>query len=162
MSVDRSSEAGEPVLVSDPQLVAHIEAENTLRQFDMAMGELDKWLKSENYKLKPSKIMQLNRVALQRLSKYAGVFRPGEIKITGSSHLPPESDVVPELMEHLCDYVNENWRLKSPSHLAAYVLWKINWIHPFVDGNGRTARVVSYIVMCAGLRFVEIGDSHFA
>lgn len=48
MSVDRSSEAGEPVLVSDPQQVAHIEAENTLRQFDMAMLELDKWLKPED------------------------------------------------------------------------------------------------------------------
>lgn len=97
--------------------------------------------------------MQLNRVALQRLSKYAGVFRPGEIKITGSSHVPPDADAVPELMEQLCDYVNDNWRIKSPSHLAAYVLWKINWIHPFVDGNGRTARVVSYIVMCAGLGY---------
>ena len=32
--------------------------------------------------------------------------------------------------------------------LAAYVLWRINWIHPFADGNGRTARAVSYLVMC--------------
>ena len=32
-------------------------------------------------------------------------------------------------------------------HLAAYVLWRLNWIHPFADGNGRTARAVSYVVM---------------
>jgi Fic family protein len=34
---------------------------------------------------------------------------------------------------------------------AAYVLWRLNWIHPFADGNGRTARAVSYVVMSAKL-----------
>lgn len=153
MGGDRSSEAGEPVLVSDPRLVAQIEAENTLRQFDMAMSELNSWLTSPDYKLKPSKIMQLNRVALQKLSGYAGIFRPSEISITGSDHVPPDSALVPELMEELCEYINDNWRLKSASYLAAYALWKINWIHPFVDGNGRTARVISYIIMCAKLGY---------
>ena len=46
----------------------------------------------------------------------------------------------------MCEYINENWN-KSAVHLAAYVLWKMNWIHPFADGNGRTARAVSYVVM---------------
>jgi hypothetical protein len=46
----------------------------------------------------------------------------------------------------LCEYINENWK-KSAVHLAAYVLWKMNWIHPFADGNGRTARAVSYVVL---------------
>lgn len=32
-------------------------------------------------------------------------------------------------------------------HLVAYVLWKLNWIHPFADGNGRTARAVAYVVL---------------
>ncbi len=52
-------------------------------------------------------------------------------------------------MEELCEYLAENWQRKTSIHLAAYVLWRINWIHPFADGNGRTARVVSYIVLCA-------------
>lgn len=37
-------------------------------------------------------------------------------------------------------------------HLAAYVLWRMNWIHPFVDGNGRTARAVSYLIISVRLR----------
>jgi Fic family protein len=49
-------------------------------------------------------------------------------------------------VQSLCEYVNENWNL-SAAHLAAYVLWKMNWIHPFADGNGRTARAVSYVVL---------------
>ncbi len=149
MASDRSSEAGKPVLVSDPQQVARIEAENTLRQFDVAMAELDAWIKDSKYRLRPSKVMELNRIALERLSEYAGTNRPGGIKITGSHHIPPDASQVQALMEDLCDYINDNFAEANAIHLAAYTLWKINWIHPFVDGNGRTARVVSYIVMCA-------------
>ena len=42
-------------------------------------------------------------------------------------------------------------------HLAAYLLWRINWIHPFDDGNGRTARAVSYAVLCTLLGY-ELPD----
>ena len=35
----------------------------------------------------------------------------------------------------------------SAVRLCAYVLWKLNWIHPFSDGNGRTARAVAYVVL---------------
>jgi Fic family protein len=47
----------------------------------------------------------------------------------------------------MCEYVNLRWSEKSPIHLAAYILWKLNWIHPFADGNGRTARAISYVVL---------------
>ncbi|MBV9482145.1 MAG: Fic family protein, partial [Acidobacteria bacterium] len=42
---------------------------------------------------------------------------------------------------------------KSPVHLAAYLLWRINWIHLFQDGNGRTARAVSYAALCIALGY---------
>lgn len=60
------------------------------------------------------------------------------------------STFVSEEIEHLCDYINDNWS-RTAVHLAAYVLWRLNWIHPFADGNGRTARAVSYVVMSAKL-----------
>src|SRR6185312_903697 len=47
-----------------------------------------------------------------------------------------------------CDYVNSNWHDTTAIHLASYVLWKLNWIHPFTDGNGRTSRAASYLVLC--------------
>jgi Fic family protein len=47
----------------------------------------------------------------------------------------------------MCDYVNVHWQDASAIHLAAYLLWRLNWIHPFADGNGRTARVISYLVL---------------
>jgi Fic family protein len=32
--------------------------------------------------------------------------------------------------------------------LPAYALWRLNWIHPFVEGNGRTARAACYYLLC--------------
>jgi len=55
--------------------------------------------------------------------------------------------------KELCDYINENWESQPPIHLAAYCLWRLNWIHPFTDGNGRTARALSYLVLCVRLGY---------
>jgi Fic family protein len=55
------------------------------------------------------------------------------------------------LMQEMCDYVSDNWHEQSPFHLAAYVMWRINWIHPFPDGNGRTSRIASYVVLSTAL-----------
>jgi Fic family protein len=146
---DRSSEADEPELIEDPDERARVEAENTLRQFDAAIVELRKWLRNPSRRLRPSDISALHRVLMDRLSEYAGIYRPAKIKIRGSRHAPPPADEVQGLVEDLCDYVNRHWADKTPVHLAAYVLWRINWIHPFSDGNGRTARIVSYLILCA-------------
>lgn len=56
----------------------------------------------------------------------------------------------------MCDYVNDNWR-RSALHLCAYVMWRLNWIHPFTDGNGRTSRAVAYVVLCCRLGYVLPG-----
>lgn len=48
--------------------------------------------------------------------------------------------------------MNGNWN-RSAVHLASYVLWRLNWVHPFVDGNGRTARALSYLILCIRLGY---------
>ena len=53
----------------------------------------------------------------------------------------------------MCDYVNQNWATKTPVHVAAYAMWRLNSIHQFLGGNGRTARAFSYLVLCIGLQF---------
>jgi Fic family protein len=78
--------------------------------------------------------------------------RDGPVKISGDSHQPPDHPQVPKLVDEMCAYVNANWH-KSALHLSAYLMWRLNWIHPFFGGNGRTARAVSYLIMCARLGF---------
>jgi Fic family protein len=148
----RHSRARDAEIVKDPEAVARKEAANGLRQVDAVNEMVEYWLHPERpFKLRPSLLLTLNRIALEGLSAYAGNFRPGPIEIGGSKHEPPNAHLVPELVEEMCDYVNEHFRDRSPIHLAAYLLWRLNWIHPFADGNGRTARAVSYLVLCVAL-----------
>jgi Fic family protein len=143
----RDSRALEPELITDPQAKAAAEASNGFRQYDAAIGAIQNALEHGSFKLRPSLILGLQREALAGISSYAGNYRPGKVAIEGSKHEPVGAHLVPELIEDMCDYVNENWDASTPIHLAAYVMWRLNWIHPFADGNGRTSRVVSYLVL---------------
>jgi Fic family protein len=150
---ERHSEALEAELIIDATEKAGKEARNGLRQFDEVIEQVEYWLQPERkFRFRPSAILHLNRTALDGISRYAGIYRPAGIAIQGSAHVPPGAHLVPELVEQLCDYVNDNWE-KSPIHLAAFTLWRLNWIHPFVDGNGRTARATSFLVLCVRLGY---------
>lgn len=156
---ERHSRAAEPELVHDETSKAELEAYNQLRQFDEVADQIDHWLDPERpFRLRPSAILGLNRIALEGLSAFAGSYRPSDVEIGGSKHRPPPAFNVPSLLEDLCDYVNDNWSSASPVHLAAYTLWRLNWIHPFVDGNGRTSRAVSYLVLCVRLGYRLPGE----
>jgi Fic family protein len=50
-------------------------------------------------------------------------------------------------MDLFISHVHENWFIYTPTEVAAYALWRMNWIHPFIEGNGRTARAVSYYLL---------------
>jgi len=106
-----------------------------------------------HFRLRPSSIQELNRISIKNIEVEAGRWRDVPIVIEGSRHQPPAAEDVPRYIDELCEYVNEHWTDRSPFHLAAYVMWRLNWIHPFVDGNGRTTRAVSYYVLCARLEF---------
>lgn len=158
--VDRHSKAFEAELIADLDKRAAAEARNGLRQFDEVIEMAESFLRpGYQFRLRPSHLLHLHRVALSGISAYAGNFRPSSIEIQGSKHQPVGAYQVPELIEDFCDYVNQNWEKASAIHLAAYVLWRLNWIHPFTDGNGRTARAVSYLVLCARLGYVLPGTN---
>lgn len=143
----RDSRALEPELITDPQDKAAAEARNGFRQYDAAIGAIHAALERGSFKLRPSLILGLQREALAGISSYAGNYRPGGVAIEGSKHEPVGAHLVPELVEEMCDYVNDHWTDSTPLHLAAYLMWRLNWIHPFADGNGRTSRMVSYVVL---------------
>jgi Fic family protein len=150
---DRHSQALEPDIPHDPDELARREARNGLRQFDAVMDGVDYFIHPERpFKLRLSRILALHRIALEGITRYAGNFRPSEIAIGKSRHKPPPAHLVPELVEEMCDYVNNHWE-KPAVHLAAYIMWRLNWIHPFTDGNGRTARAMSYMALCIRLGY---------
>jgi Fic family protein len=145
----RHSRALEPDLIVDPQLKAEAEAKNGLRQYDVGIRIVETAIErgADKFKLRPSTVLSLHREALEGISSYAGNWRPAGVEIAGSAHAPVGRHLVPELIESMCDYVNDQWASATAIHIAAYLMWRLNWIHPFADGNGRTARMTSYVVM---------------
>jgi Fic family protein len=152
VTTDRHSYAEETPLLSDPDQIARREAENGLLQFHLTMEMIRSYVKDRErpFKLRAGPILQLHKAVLDGLHRLAGTFRNTPVKIEGSLHQPPEAAFVADEVQLMCEYINENWG-KSATHLAAYVLWRMNWIHPFADGNGRTARAVSYLVLSVKL-----------
>lgn len=51
-------------------------------------------------------------------------------------------------MQMFTNQVNRGWESSDPVQLAAFVLWRLNHIHPFINGNGRTARACCHLVLC--------------
>ena len=71
----------------------------------------------------------------------AGRYRRENVTIKSATHIPPDYLKVPELMEKLVlNY--ENWNDFHPIIQAALIHGELVKIHPFVDGNGRTSRLL--------------------
>ncbi|ARJ38340.1 hypothetical protein SporoP8_05275 [Sporosarcina ureae] len=71
----------------------------------------------------------------------AGKYREQNVIISGASHTPPDAVVVPQLMTDLIGWYNAATDL-HPVERAAILHSKFVNIHPFTDGNGRTARLL--------------------
>lgn len=102
----------------------------------------------EAFQLTPSLVCELHGLVLAGESD-AGQLRSREVTIDGSPQEPPPAALVPALVAELCRDVNESGA--EPVTRAVFALWRLCWIHPFADGNGRTARAVAYLVLCVGL-----------
>lgn len=143
----RHSRAFAPKVVTGSEERDVLEVRNHLRQYDSAVRTIVTALDQGAFRLRPSTILRLHRDGYEGLSNFAGAYRPGATIIEGSEFQPPPPWSVPELVEDMCDYVNDRWSHTTAVHLAAYVMWRVNWIHPFAEGNGSTARMLSYVVL---------------
>ncbi len=91
-------------------------------------------------------IKAINYHAIACLHTKAGEYRP--CRVTVGDYEPPDYHRVNDLMDDFVNAVNRWWETSDPITLSAYVLWRLNHIHPFINGNGRTARAACYFVLC--------------
>jgi Fic family protein len=149
VSEDRHSKADPVELIQDPDEKARREAENGVRQFRAALEVIRASIKKpdQKFRLRQGLILELHQAALDGIHPLAGTYRNSAVSIGKSNHMPPRSVEVPDLVTEMCAFVNDNWDDRGAVYLAAYILWRMNWIHPFADGNGRTARIIAYIVL---------------
>jgi Fic family protein len=89
----------------------------------------------------------LNYAAVSNIAQFGGRYRKEPIYV--GNHIPPHFKDVPDEMDRFFSVVHENWTIMThPTTLPAYALWRLNWIHPFIEGNGRTARAACYYLIC--------------
>ena len=93
-------------------------------------------------------IRSLHFICMKGLLDDAGSYRRVELHPLGNHQPPPASDV-PSLMRKLIIAINDKINSSDDFlYVSAFALWRINWIHPFSNGNGRTSRLFAYFVMC--------------
>lgn len=123
-----------------------LEVANGNRQYDFLRSMVAASLSLERPFLSQQLLKALNFHCIACLHTNAGEFRPCSVHV--GDYKPPEHYRVQAQMDDFVNTVNLNWGNADPVELACFVLWRLNHIHPFINGNGRTARAASYFVLC--------------
>jgi Fic family protein len=130
----------------NPDLYNAILEKNLIRQYDLLTNFIEIGISQGPSSIDKYMLWALNHIAVAGISQFGGRFREEPIYV--GNHIPPHFDKVPDLMDRFISFIHENWDNLSPTQLAGYGLWRLNWIHPFIEGNGRTARAVCYYLLC--------------
>ena len=127
----------EGITVGGKSIKEHLEAIN----HEKAILFLDDLVK-ENEPISEWNIKSIHSLVLRDIdNENAGRYRRENVTIKGATHIPPDYLKLPELMEKLI--VNYNvWDKYHPIIKAALLHGELVKIHPFVDGNGRTSRLL--------------------
>ncbi len=93
-------------------------------------------------------IRDLHYIILKSIdNKNAGEYRKSNVLISGSTHRPVEHFLVKERMDELVKWYKDNKDTMHPIELAAEFHFRYVYIHPFIDGNGRSARLLMNLIL---------------
>lgn len=93
-------------------------------------------------------LKQIHQLVLKGIDqKNAGVYRSVPVRISGSAHLPPAPYLIDQLMEEYFLFYEMQKNVLHPVILAAEMHERLVSIHPFIDGNGRTSRLVMNLIL---------------
>ena len=99
----------------------------------------------------PSFIREVQKIVVTDLkhdgSKWPGDWRSCSVHIKKSDHKPPDHIEIPQLVQELCDYIADGNDNKMDIIKIALAHHRLAAIHPFDNGNGRTARLVTYAML---------------
>jgi Fic family protein len=131
----------------DPEFFARVQEQNLLRQYDLLANCIEIGHRKGIEAFDKYTLWALNAAAVSNIAQFGGRFREQPIYV--GRHRPPHFATVPNLMDQFISLIHENWGIMDhPTLLPAYALWRMNWIHPFIEGNGRTARAACYYLIC--------------
>ncbi|NIK15884.1 Fic family protein [Saccharococcus thermophilus] len=133
----------ERITIGGKKLNEHLEAVNHAEAIDFVEE-----LVAKQEPLTESVIKQLHYLVLKGINDgNAGRYRSYNVRISGSVHQPVHFLHVQEKMNQLLEWYEKNKAVLHPVELAARFHFQLVSIHPFADGNGRTARLVMNLIL---------------
>lgn len=134
----------EGLTIKGKPLKDHLEAKDHKEALDF----LYELVSQNQYSISEHLIRQLHQLVVRETEKeYAGKYRTGSVIIGGADHTPPDAVDVPRRMQNLLLWLKKNEKKMHPVELAAQFHHMLVYIHPFFDGNGRTARLAMNVLL---------------
>ncbi|UCS93038.1 Fic family protein [Echinicola marina] len=119
------------------EAINHAEAVDYLEQ--LVVDKVDLYKRS---------LLDLHYLILKGIDKdNAGKFRTVPVRISGSKHIPPQPYLINKMMEDYFLHYQNQKKLLHPVLLAAELHERLVSIHPFVDGNGRSSRLIMNLIL---------------
>jgi len=142
----------EGITIGGKSVTEILEAKNHPKAIDFIEG-----LVKSKGEINEDVVLNLHKLIMSNIVEDAGCYRTTGVIITGAVFRPPPSSEVRPRMNELLDWLRRNPDEYSPIELAAVFHHRFVQIHPFIEGNGRTARLLmNAILMKKGYPFISI------
>lgn len=133
----------EGLTISGKSMREHLEAINHQEAIAFI-----KELMNKNTSLKEREVLSIHNLILRGIHpEDAGRYRKVQVMIKGSDYMPPQPFLVAKEMEDYFIWYETNKNKLHPVVLAAEMHERLVTIHPFIDGNGRTSRLVMNLIL---------------
>jgi Fic family protein len=133
----------EGITVRGKSLREHLEARN----HPDAVDYVEK-LAQKQTTIKQDDILKVNALLMRGIDdQNTGKYRAGQVRVAGATFMPPSASKIQSLINELLRTLNQNPDELTPIELAAFFHHKLVYIHPFLDGNGRTARLLMNVTL---------------
>ncbi len=129
--------------IGGKSIIEHLEATNHAAALDFVKEQI----KRKTFDLREKDILKIHEIILDRIDKEnAGIYRRVPVRISGSAVVLPNPRKVQTLMDEFFSWL-ENEKKMHAVELAAEAHYRFVTIHPFIDGNGRTARLLMNMIL---------------
>ena len=133
-------EAG--ITIGGKSLREHLEATNNARAFDLIEN-----MATKKKKIEHAVIQHIHEVVMAGILEDAGKYRTRNVRITGADKTPPDWSKVTRQMDELTEKIAQY--KGHPVEVTSFLHHGFVRIHPFIDGNGRVARLLTNLYLIA-------------
>lgn len=134
-------------VLSGKQITAHAKEIKEVENYNLALAQIEKLGRQKGFQIREQTVKDIHTMLLKDIdNKIAGQYRIKQVYV--GDYLPPEHFKVPSLVQELVAWINDPQpKNLSPILYAGIAHYQLVAIHPFEDGNGRTTRLLTTLML---------------